>query len=244
MKTLALIISFTLLFSFFFVQAQDDNQSKKLVLKLYTNGSFNYTKGTDITRTPQPDAEYLYENKKYAFGGLSFAFELPGEKCFSQEFEFSPIKINYNDEAKTVTYSTSPNHKLSTSGGKTTWIETAFRYQLNHYFNKEKKVLPYIGLSPQLFYNYFTLDPATSNQFKTTEQNLGLNLALVPGLVINLKNKLALDFDLPLGFYEIKFNSFYHRNPALNLSEQKQSKIEGELIPKTVMVRIGLFYKL
>ncbi len=244
MKTLPILIFFTLLFSFYFVRAQDENQSKKLLLKLYTNGSFKYTKGTDYSRTPQPDVIFGYDHKKYVFGGLSFAFELIDEKFFSHEFEFNPIKINYNDEVNTVTYASSPNQVRPTTGGETILFETAFRYQLNHYFNKEKKVVPYFGLSPQLFYNYYSLDPATSNLFKTTEQNLGINFALVPGLVINIKNKFAFDFDLPLGFYEIKLNSYNYRNPALALNEQKQAKIEGELFPKNIYVRIGMLYKL
>ncbi len=244
MKILPIAFSIACLFTSFLCNAQNDKQTQKLVLKLYTNGSYTYTKGTDYTQTPRPGIDYLREDKKFAFGGVSFAFELPGEKFFSQEFEFNPIRIDYHDESNTLTYASSPNQKIPYSGDQTTWIETAFRYQLNHYFNKEKKVIPYIGLSPQLFYNYLNIKPLTSNRFETTEQKLGLNLALVPGLVVNIKNKLALDFDLPLGFYEICLNSHNLRNPALDVDEQKQSEIEGEFIPQTINLRIGVLYKL
>jgi len=243
MKTLRLFFTFTLLFTFINMQAQDDANSKKLVLKLYANGFYRYNESSDCNRSLPANTTYKSEKKNYDFGNLSFAVELLNDKFFTHEFEFMPIKIKHNDEVELLTY-TQLNHTLTISGGKSTSVETAFRYQLNHYFNNTKKVVPYIGLSPQLFYNYYKLNPATSNQFPNTEQNIGINLAIAPSLLINISNKFSLDFNIPLDLYEIKLNAVNCENPAIALEAQKKTKIEGQLIPKTLNVRFGLVYKI
>jgi len=141
MKTLQLFFTFALLFTFINMQAQDDANSKKLVLKLYANGFYRYNESNDCERSLPANTIYKSEKKNYDFGNLSFAIELLNDRFFTHEFEFMPIKIKYNDEVELLTY-TQLNQTLTISGCKSTSIETAFRYQLNYYFNNTKGYQP------------------------------------------------------------------------------------------------------
>jgi hypothetical protein len=130
------------------------------------------------------------------------------------------------------------------SGGKTTSIESTFRYQINHCIKKDKIVSPHFGISSEVFYNFNKFNPATTSEYRKTEQNLGLLLEIIPSITFKINSKLIFDLNVPIGLYEIFLNSLKDENPQLTLKDQKRSKIVGNFIPKTIGFRIGLVYKI
>jgi hypothetical protein len=237
-----IILSNCLLFICFFLKAQENVNLKKIAVKLYVNGFYKYTERDDYNGLIGSDYAFLDKNKGYDFGGLSFALEVQRNNFFSHEFEIMPLKIRQNDKIKTILYTVT--NEVVLIGVKTTSIESALRYQLTYYFIKDKVVLPSIGLSPQLFYNFNKFDPSTTGYFGLTAQNIGLNLAIIPGLAFKLNKKLSIDLNIPIGIYEIKYDAINSENPNLPIRDQKDSKIIGEFIPKKVNIRIGIIYNL
>lgn len=243
MRTIRFVFSISFLFFFNILQAQDIGNVKKHILKLYINGSYYYSKTYDYLPTSSPSYKLLNEQNKYHFGNLSFAIETENNKFFSHEYELMPIKIDYSDELQKVV-DLSSNNKITIGGGKTTTIESNFRYQLNYYFGKDNVLVPYFGLSSQTFYDYYKIKPVTSNVFTTTEQNVGICLEAVPSILLKINKHFSFGLNVPIGIYKIKLNTINEENPAIALDKQKVSKIVGVFFPKTINIRLGLIYKI
>lgn len=243
MKPFLMISSVFMLISNNLIFAQDNVKSGKYLVKIYFNGYYNYAEDNQYDRLLSQFYEYSYTKKNYDIGYLSFAVEVLKDKFFSTEFELMPLRFNRYDIMESIVIPQT-NEKEIISGGKTTFLESTFQYQLNHYFNRDKLVVPYFGISSRLFYNYSKRNPATTSLFKKTEQNFGLIFSITPGLLIKVNNKLFVDINIPVGIYEIKLNSIKEDDPQLTLEDQKRSEIMGSFLPKTLNFRLGFIYKI
>lgn len=232
-----------LLLSFIQLSAQDKPDSKISRIKIYLNGFYRYAEGTDLDDPPADELDISFKKEKYDFGNLSIAIELVNNRFFDHEFELMPIRFSHDNEIKIASFP-SDGESWGTSGGKSTMIESAFRYQVNHYFNRDKLFVPQIALASQLYYNYSKFVPATSRTFPITEQNIGLLLSCVPGLIINMSKKLAIDLNIPFGIYNFRLKLTNIENPAIFEHDQKNSKFIGDFIPDYINIRLGIIYKL
>lgn len=241
------ISAISLVFFCNLLEAQDNSGSNQRVLKLYLNGVYSNTKSSYTEVSLYNTYEFI-KNEEYDFGGISFAIEMLTSKFFSHEFEIMPIKFDHNDDLiiRTYYYASGPGAEGTSviSGGKTSRIESTFRYQANHYFVKDKRTKPYIGLSTQLFFNSYKTIPAVSYGYLRSEQNLGLCFAITPGMSFNINDKLAIDFNIPFGLYEFKLNRVYHDNPRLPEEEKKTTIFLGEFAPKVYVFRLGIYYRI
>jgi len=246
-KKYLILLTFLMLLCSPALKAQENPDAKKIRLKLYANGFYSYARGPDDFARPWENAEALFRKENFDFGHLSFAVEIDGGKFFSHELELMPFWIERNKEIHYINFLDtlpSPDDSRVTSGGTSTSIEIAFRYQANHYFCPNKIFDPYFGLSSQLYYTFSEYVPYTSMTFPAREQDLGLLFSLVPGVLIHLNEKMALDFNIPLGIYDFRLNMTKEDNPLLPVRNRKNSKFIGEFIPNYVNFRIGLIYTL
>lgn len=246
-KIHAIIFPLLILFCYFSLKAQDNPDAKKIRLKLYANGFYSYAKGIDNQVASGEDAEALFRKENFDFGQLSFAVEIDGGKFLTHEFELMPFWIERNKEIHYIDFlDTLPDAPDSfiIFGGKSTSIEIAARYQATHHFYPNKLFDPYLGLSSQLYYSFSEFKPFTSMTFPIREQNLGLLFSIVPGVLIHVNRRMAIDFNIPLGIYDFKLNMIKNDNPSLPTNERKTSKFIGEFIPNYMNFRIGLVYTL
>ncbi|MBN2610240.1 MAG: hypothetical protein JXB00_01650 [Bacteroidales bacterium] len=239
-KTIFLMV--VLLFNIH-LSAQNISDFKSTNVKIYINGFYRYAEGNDFVYDIYDEPEISFKREKYDFGNISIAVELIRDKLFNHEFELMPIRIGHINDIKIVSYP-SVNESWIFKGGKSTIVESAFRYQINHNFNKDKSFVPQIGLSSQLFYNYSKFNPATSVDFPLTEQNIGILFSCIPGILIKISSKVYFDFNIPLDIYNLRYYMTNFENPALYESESKKSKFISEFIPDYINIRIGLLYKL
>jgi hypothetical protein len=244
MKAYRTIVAIFLVCNFINLYGQDDTKVNTVLLKLYINGYYEDTKNDQYKGTLSGFDNYLYENELFDFGILSIAIEFKSEKFFAHEIEIMPVYIDYNDDLETISFYDNPDEDRVLSGGKNTSIKSYLRYQANHYFTKDKIVVPYIGLSAKAFYYYNGYNPTITTTFKTTEQNIGLHFTISPGISFKISKKLLLDIDIPIGLYETKLNMSFIDNPLIPVKDRKSSEIIGEFIPKVYNIRLGLFYKL
>lgn len=210
--------------------AQDIDASQKRIFKLYLNGSYyNRTEHADLKN----------EEMQFQLNGLSIALEIKRNKFISHEFEILPIFIKVTDSK---TYLFNEDLETLTAGSKNTNLGSAFRHQMNHSFLTNKKIDPYIGLSSQLFMDFNKSIPATSNVFERSELDIGVIFSVVPGININLNKRLAVNLNVPMGLWEIKYNKTNLENPAIPPNEQTNSKLVTEFIPKQLRFRLGISY--
>jgi len=235
---------FTLLFiiNVFSLSGQQDikEKSKLKTLKLYANAFYAYNENDDYKGSLPSNVKYLYEQEKYGFGALSFAIDIQGKNNLSNEFELMPIDIQIIDD--NVTFNFGDTIPQAMGGSKITSIESYFRYQLNYCFTKKGIIKPYIGFSSKVYYDFLRDNPNVSTKFMRTNQNIGLNFAIIPSISIKLSEKFAIDFNMPISIYDIKLNVDNYVNPIIPYDDQKTNKIISQMFPKKLNFRIGLTY--
>jgi hypothetical protein len=230
-----------LLFNFSSVRSQINSTSTFTRFKLYINGFYHNETGPDRDIFPEDEIEHFFEKKVYDFNNLSIALEMNSGKFITHEFELMPLGVEKNDEVHYMLYTPDSISRV-TDGGVTTTIQSAFRYEARHYFVSDKTVLPYLALSSQLFYDYSKYEPAISIAFAEREHCIGLLFSLIPGFCININRKLAIDINMPLGIYDVRFTGTKNENPLLPVGDIKKPGFESNIIPEFVHVRIGIAY--
>ena len=235
-----LLSSISIFFSSF-LHSQDNESLKQTRVKLYYNSSYQATKNTAFNTFI--DSYATTETTNYTFGGLSIAIEFDKGKFLSHEVEFLPILINI-DEDVTMALDSDFNTLGTLLGTKTTSIKSAIRYQITHAFIKDKAVLPYLGVSSQLYGMYNKDESFVSSDFSLSDMKIGCLISIVPGIIVNLNNKLAVDINIPISFYDFGYNWTRNENPTLPLANQKSSEFVGDFFPTIFNVRLGLIYKI
>jgi hypothetical protein len=218
--------------------AQDEPDSRNIKLKLYVNAFYEDIENHDYHGFLEEDETYIFKNKKYDIGALSFAVEIGSHKKLKHEIEFMPVKFDQNDILKIQT--TIEEYGTITSGHLelTKSLKTACRYQLNYYLFQSRYVMPYIGLSSQFFYEFVQNGCSWCYD---KDHFFGLLFAVTPGMIFNINEKISIDLNVPAGLYDIEINS---ENKWDEYLRSKTSKIIQEFMPETVNIRLGICYKL
>ncbi len=229
------IISYSLLLS-----AQDNPDSRNIRIKLYVNAFYQDIENNDYHGFLEENETYKFENKKYDIGALSFAAEFGSLKKIKHEVELMPLKFDQN---KILTKNTSIEEYGTSTWGYgefTKSFKSACRYQINYYFIQSKYIMPYFGLSSQFFYEFVQYGPIISF-YEEKDQFWGLLFAFTPAIIFNINEKISIDLNVPIDFYDIEVN--YERKKDEHL-RAKTSKITKEFMPKTINIRLGFCYKL
>lgn len=225
-------------------QVKNSVKNNQVLLKLYINGFYENTEDDEYNGPFTQVVDYVYKSDNFDFGILSFGAELKKIRFFNHEFEIMPLSIKHNNVTETIYFNDTSATSSLLGGSKNTTVKSHFRYQANHYFLEGKTFNPYFGFSARTFYSYEVNKPYESIYYKQSTSDIGLQLAITPGLNINLGKKFILDLNIPVSFYEIKLITTNTQNPALPVHEQKNSTIIGETMPRFFNFRIGLFYRI
>lgn len=249
-KYLNMKISYLLFFIFWYVInsfaliAQESNDHKISRIKLYLNGFYRYS---EISNYATNDSGWKFKTEKYDFGFLSIAIELNRIGFFKHEIELMPFRFTNSNEI--IQYFNNNRNAVDSlvnisDGGRLKKFETSFRYQINHCFNVDKSIVPYLSLAAQLHYDLSKHEPWNSFYSNITEQNIGLLFSIIPGISIKASKKLEIDFNIPIAFNDFRLNVTNFKNPLLTTSETKKSKFISEYMSNFINVRIGLVYRL
>jgi hypothetical protein len=220
--------------------AQEYSDSRNIRIKLYVNSFYQDIENHDYHGFLDENETYKFENEKYDIGTISFAVEFGSLKKMKHEVELMPLKFNQNKILTT--------HTNIEEYGTSTWVygeftksfKSACRYQINYYFIQNKYIMPYSGLSSQFFYEFVRYGPIISF-YEEKDQFLGLLFAFTPGVIFNLNEKISIDLNVPIGFYDIEVNCESKKDEYLKI---KTSNITKEFMPETINVRLGFCYKL
>lgn len=213
-------------------------------VKVFVNGSYLKSTYLVLDSTPNSEISASLEKNNFDFGYISLVIGFSNKKRLSHEFELMPIRIRLDDEKMIFHNSQFPGVDIISGDGKTTFIETAIRHQLNINLNKDKRWKPMISSATQFYYNYSGFTPVTSVPFPTSNHKFGLLLSIVPGLIRELSDKFAIEINIPLHFYEISLDSFNNYDPTLSVDKRNKKKITGQFLPHRFSIRFGAIYKL
>ena len=72
----------------------------------------------------------------------------------------------------------------------------------------------------------------------------GFTISIVPGLQIDLGEKIAIDIDLPIDLVLLYNTWTYNQNPMIPVENQKKSEFETSFFPKRLNARLGLIYRI
>lgn len=223
------------------ITAQEEPTNRKLVIKLISNCNYTFDKQLEI------DSYNTYyqlstEKKNFEYGGISISVEFLKDKYFTHEFELIPLNIRNEYKSEMLQPFDSMYPDLLINGEKLTTIQTALRYQMNHYFMQNRKFQPYFGISALPYYNCYISRPLVSNRYENTKQNIGLRVGISPGFLIRFSDHLALNFDIPVTMAQVLVQFKTERNPIIPVRDQKTSKFSGYLFPTYFSCRTGLNY--
>ena len=219
--------------------SQNQSDSKDKSLKVYYNGFYNFDKS--IT-TNDNNVTYTNEVSNYDFGGISFALEIDKNSLFSHEIELLPLLLKINED---ITYVSADGFDTQISdGSKNTYLKSAVRYQINHSFLDDNIVTPYLGAAIQLFGDFNKSNPPMSTYYPFSILQAGFTISIVPGLQIDLGEKIAIDIDLPIDLVLLYNTWTYNQNPMIPVENQKKSEFETSFFPKRLNARLGLIYRI
>jgi hypothetical protein len=85
----------------------------------------------------------------------SFSIGIKSNNFFQHEIEVLPLDFDRNDECHYWYNESQQITSIRPGTGVTTTIKSALRYQVNYNFTSNRKLMPYAGVSSQLFYNFF-----------------------------------------------------------------------------------------
>lgn len=217
-------------------------RAQKPTLKLYVNGNYSYKE--NYTYYNSSYVRLYSEVSSFDFGMISFAWETNNNKYFSREIEIMPIDLHLNEDVSILEDTSNEYENQITSGAKISQLNSMLRYQLNYSFCKEKTVQPYIGVSSKLFYSLKKINPKVTIQYPYSEQSLGVLIDVIPGIKINLGEKIGLDLNIPFGLFDISINRIFNKNPIIPKKDQLTYPLKSTFIPKSKNLRIGVFYRL
>ncbi|MBN1950234.1 MAG: hypothetical protein JW801_03470 [Bacteroidales bacterium] len=243
MKALPLFFSLLCLSFFGNANAQDEKQ-QTVFLNFGLNTCYEHViDHTYIGILTELDA-YMYDQTRLETGLFSIGLEFQPGKTLSHELELMPLYISRDNNLEYQEYDSQPDEPMVTGGETTTFLKTYLRYQASYYFLPEKILSPSVGLSAQLFYDYLSTIPKTTEDFPYREYALGVRLALVPGIRVRLNDILAFDLDVPLALGQVNLDRRRYDNPLIPLSERNISKTEAEFLPVSYIFRAGISCKI
>jgi hypothetical protein len=226
----------------FSARSQETPDLKISEFTFYLNGFYHFEVSSDDYNSLDM-SEYYIRDEKYEFGNPSIAFEIDKGRFIAHEFELMPIDIEHDNKTR-YRHFLDTNITYIVEGGISTTIQSTFRYQATHYFFSGELVQPYLALSSQLFYDFSRFKPRTVLSYQKSQNNVGLLFSVIPGIQICLTKKLALDINIPLAIYDIRFVRSKNSSPMLSDSDREKAYFENNFIPDFAHVRIGISYEI
>ena len=228
----------TLLFIFFHqdIIAQKSKLLDKNTLNVYSNG----LSSTHSVWTTSNQNNVRSDYSGFSFGFLSFALEKQISDHLYREFEWLPIRWDYEDTE--THFTNSDGEERLTNGVKSFYFETAIRYQINYYLfslPKDKKLNPYIGLSNRANYESFIRE-AKIGSYESQERILGMTFQLSPGIEWKFHRQVKLVIDMPISLVSLDSRWRKVNNPPMAISEPRDQYFDFEFLRSGMNFRVGL----
>ncbi len=126
----------------------------------------------------------------------------------------------------------------------TTSLSARYEYILNFNKTKDRKLVPSVGFSINLYYKCDNYSPIFSTAYPYSDSYLGSKVFVTPRLTHFLTSKFFIDLNVPLCFANTYARVVNVKDPTIPIADRKVSTIDFQLFPKTFNLRLGVGLKL
>jgi len=220
-------------FSFKFYGMTITETSERLQrFPLFPNPNFDpYTQITEKSgwRIFHPTFAFLWKTKANNFQEIELTF-------FEVKNDDILVTRDYDDLYYDVV--------VIQSGNERTTTHISIRYEYIYHLTKssDSRLGFSIGGGIQPYFLNISDIPALSNQFPSSERNLGAFFQIIPRINIELSESFFLDFNIPFCFYNLNHRVLTREDPALIEDLRRQTFTDSNFFPDMYSLRIGLGY--
>ena len=226
------------------LSSQNSNIDYKYSIKLYNLSRYEETEQSKFMNSTTHDYFFDKKNNLQIFHP-TLAIQWRTKKNNFQEIELVDMKWE-KQESTTQLRNDSTHGNMLLSGEKVAETSIALRYEYTFVFNKkkEKRFVPSLGLAASPYLQSYKSSPELSASFPTTERHTGLRMFVTPRITYFFKQKMFLDFNIPICIAQAEYSEEYTDNPSLPANQKQISSFDFNGIPKTFSARIGIGIKL
>jgi len=100
-----------------------------------------------------------------------------------------------------------------------------------------------IGAKATLNNNFSGHSPRYSTEYPFSAYESTITLAVKPGLLYAVNEKIFLDFVVPINILNAGYYRSNLENPAIPIRQQQQSSLRSAFFPETYQVSLGIIYR-
>lgn len=226
------------------VASQNPNTDYKFSIKIYNLGRYEEA---EKFRPTNPVAYNYYHDKSNSLKLLhpTIAVQWQSKRKNFHEVELTDLQW---EKAGLATYASNDSIKTNVLVYEENVNRTtiAARYEFILMFNKKKetKLVPSVGFAASPYYKSSNSFPGISSSFQKSEQRIGLKIFVTPRITYFIKQKLFLDFNIPICISQTEFFRERTDDPSLPSAQRETSTFDAKTFPKMFSARIGLGIKL
>ncbi len=148
---------------------------------------------------------------------------------------------------KTEIVNDSTGNVLSTLSGKnsiSTLISIRYEYIITFNKNKDKKIVPSLGLSASPFFKQNNTSPQVPNLLNGLETTIGIRTYIIPRLTYYFSPRFFCDLNVPLCFTDINASTVKNENPTNPANQSTTTTFNLATFPKILSGRLGIGVKI
>ncbi len=224
--------------------AQNTNLDFKNAIKIYNLSSYELNIKTEPIIN-FPSSAYYFTTVNSQFLYPTIAFQWKSKKNNFHEIELTDFSLNKMSTKRQVgnvnqdTLNLVDGNELTTTS-----LSARYEYILNFNKTKDRKLVPSVGFSINLYYKCDNYSPIVSTAYPSSDSYLGSKVFVTPRLTHYLTSKFFIDLNVPLCFANTYARVVNLNDPTIPIADRKVSTIDFQLFPKTFNLRLGVGLKL
>ena len=224
--------------------AQNTNLDFKNAIKIYNLSSYELNIKTEPIIN-SPSGAYYFTTVNSQFLHPTIAFQWKSKKNNFHEIELTDFSLN-KMSAKIQIGNINQDTLNLVDGNEltTTSLSARYEYILNFNKTKDRKLVPSVGFSINLYYKCDNYSPIFSTAHPSSDSYLGSKVFVTPRLTHFLTSKFFIDLNVPLCFANTYARVVNVKDPTIPIADRKVSTIDFQLFPKTFNLRLGVGLKL
>lgn len=225
------------------IAAQNPNMDYRFAIKVYNLARYEET---DKFRPTNP-VEYNYyhdRTKSLKLFHPTVAVQWKTKRNNFHEIELTDFEW---ENSAFTTHANNDSIKTSVLVYEENISRTIFaaRYEFQLMFNKkkERKLVPSLGFAASPYYKRLSSLPGISSSFPKSEQTIGLKMFITPRITYFIKQKLFLDFNIPICISQTESVKEKNGDPSLPSAQREIFSLDANTIPQMFSARVGIGIK-
>lgn len=208
---------------------------KSFGIKLYQNTDFFESEISSFDTRTKTTVQHVN------FTRFSIAFNITTKKNFIHEVEvFIPeVQKNLDNVQFPMNYVLKESSNVEGQGSS-----ISLRYEISKTLTNSDNRLKFnagAGINP--YYVLIEYLPTVSNIYFSSNQYYGAAINIVPRMLYDVNRHFCLELSVPLKVYDLRFDKWNVRNPAIPISQQTMTSHSSIFFESAYTIRLGLTYK-